>query len=127
MSIFGGEKKEKANLNFTSRADAFSYMLAYQIDKGIEPMEAAKKADEFAGIFATNMGIPNHIEPPSEGVERYLREVNRVVCYCEEHPKAVDMITGVATFIIGAFVGNKAGNESSEPKKIEPIDASKLD
>lgn len=129
MPIFRGSTatKEKADLQFATRAEAFNYMLSVQLDKGKDPMEAAKSANEFADIFATNMGIPTRTEPTPEGVDRYLVSINKVVNYFEEHPKVTEFITGAFTFAIGAFFGNKAGqNPSPEPPKIESIDITQL-
>ena len=121
-----GEKKEKPDLKFSTRAEAFAYMLAFQLDKGKDPMEAAKQANEFADIFAVNMGIPTNREPQPEGVDKYLVSINKVVCYCEEHPKLLDFITGAITFAAGTFFGKKI-DDKAEPPRIEPIDISKLD
>ena len=121
-----GDKKEKPDLKFSTRAEAFAYMLAFQLDKGKDPMEAAKQANEFADIFAVNMGIPTNREPQPEGVDKYLVSINKVVCYCEEHPKLLDFITGAITFAAGTFFGKKR-DDKAEPPRIEPIDLSKLD
>ena len=125
MPIFG-EKKEKPDLRFTTKAEAFAYMLAYQLEKGKEPMEAAQQANEFADIFAVNMGILTNKEPEPEGVDRYLVSINKVVNYCEEHPKIVDFLTGAMTFAAGTFFGRKT-DDHVEPPKIEPIDINQLD
>ena len=121
-----GDQKEKLDLKFSTRAEAFAYMLAFQLDKGKDPMEAAKQANEFADIFAVNMGIPTNREPQPEGVDKYLVSINKVVCYCEEHPKLLDFITGAITFAAGTFFGKKI-DDKAEPPRIEPIDLSKLD
>ena len=121
-----GDKKEKLDLKFSTRAEAFAYMLAFQLDKGKDPMEAAKQANEFADIFAVNMGIPTNREPQPEGVDKYLVSINKVVCYCEEHPKLLDFITGAITFAAGTFFGKKI-DDKAEPPRIEPIDLFKLD
>lgn len=123
--MFG--KKEKIEVKFASRSDAFAYMLAYLIERGSEPMEAAEKADSFASIFAKNMGLPEKIEPPKDGVEKYLHSIDKVVTYCDQHPKAIDMITGVATFIVGAVAGKKADSNTKEIPNIEPIDFDNID
>lgn len=104
-------------------------MLAFQLEKGKDPMEAAKAANEFADIFAVNMGIPTKTEPEPEGVDRYLVSINKVVNYCEEHPKVTEFLTGALTFAVGAFFGNKAGQvaPAPEPPKVEPIDINQLD
>lgn len=115
------DKKEVPR--FSSRQDAFAYMLSIQLERGKEPMEAAKQADEFADIFAKNMGLPE--EPAKEGVDKYIAMVDKVACYCEQHPRALDFITGALTFVVGAFAGKKI-EQASEPPK-EPIDFDKID
>lgn len=124
MSIFG--KDEKLDLRFASRAEAFAFMLAFQMEKVKDPMTAAKLADEFADLYASNMGLPNRKEPPLEGVDRYLVSIDKVVEYCEGHPKVLDFVTGAVTFAAGTFFGKKIESDS-EPVKIEKIDISKLD
>lgn len=111
---------------FGSRSEAFAYMLAIQVEKGKDPMEAAKQADEFATIFARNMGLPQSIEPPKEGIDKYIEMVDKVTCYCEQHPRALDFVTGALTFVVGAFAGKQI-EKSSEPTQREPIDFDKID
>lgn len=123
------QKKEKSELRFSTRAEAFAYMLAYQLDEKADPMAAAQKANEFADIFAKNMGIPVNITPPPEGIDRYIQMADKIVCYCDQHPKAVDMAVGVATFILGVFTGKKAeqAEDCNAAKPQEPIDFENLD
>ena len=72
-------KKPQTELKFTTRAEAFSYMLMYMTEeKHAEPLEAAQKANEFADIFARNMGIPLKIEPEPQGV----RSRRTILRYC---------------------------------------------
>lgn len=114
-------KKEAMKIDFRTRAEAFAYMLAYQLEeKKADPMDAAKRADEFANIFAENMGIPNREEPKQEGVDKYIAMADKVVCYCEQHPRAVDAIVGVATFIVGAFAGKKIEQAEERPTQPQP-------
>ena len=72
-------KKEEARpMSFSTRAEAFAYMLNYQLnEKKADPMEAAKKANEFAEIFAQNMGIPTNVEPPAQGVDKVIKSVDK--------------------------------------------------
>lgn len=129
MGMFTPKKQDTPELRFATRAEAFAYMLAYQLNEKAEPMVAAQKANEFADIFAKNMGIPVNITPPAEGVDKYIQMADKIVCYCDQHPKAVDMVVGVATFVLGAFTGKKAAQEE-EPKPQqpqEPIDFENLD
>lgn len=124
MAIFGN--KEKPDLKFTTRADAFGYMLAYQLEKGKEPMEAARLANEFADIYAVNIGLPTKKEPQPEGVDKYLVNIDKVVNYCEGHPKLLDFLTGAITFAAGTFFGKKI-DEPTEQPKVEKIDINQLD
>lgn len=119
MSVFSKDKKEIPM--FASRSEAFAYMLAYQVEeKHADPMEAAQRANEFADIFAKNTGLPQTIEPQKQGVDKYIDNINKVVCYCEEHPRVIEFITGAATFAVGLFAGKKI--EEKEMPKAEPID-----
>lgn len=117
--------RKDVELKFSTRADAFAYMLAHQLEKGKDPMEAAKQADEFANIFATNMGIPTVVEPETKGVERYLKEVDKIACYCEEHPQLLNFLSGALTFAVGTIFGKK--EESVEVPPIKNVEFDKLD
>lgn len=56
MGLF--QKKRQPEMNFNTRSEAFNSMLAYLIEeKCLEPMEAARQADEFAEIFAKIWGF----------------------------------------------------------------------
>ena len=72
-------------------------------------MEAAQKANEFADIFAKNMGIPLKIEPEPQGVDKYLSMATKIANYIEEHPKVVEYGVPALTFVAGLFTGKKSG------------------
>ena len=122
-------KEEARPMSFATRAEAFAYMLNYQLnEKKADPMEAAKKANEFAEIFAQNMGIPTNVEPPAQGVDKVIKSVDKVMCYCEEHPKAVDYLVGAVTFAAGLFTQKTLDNNNTPTKpQQEPIDFDKID
>lgn len=107
MSIFPKAKAELPPMK--TRADAFAYMLTEQLNGGAEPMEAAKMADEFASIFARNMGLPD--QPLPEGVEKYLQMAEKAADYCDRHPKVVEFVTGALTAAVGIFAGNKIAKD----------------
>lgn len=119
-----GKRTNESELQFSTRAEAFAYMLKWQLEeKKAEPMEAAEKANQFADIFAKNMGIPGKVEPQPEGIDRYLQMADKVMIYCDQHPKAVDMVIGAVTFIAGAVTGKKvAQNEQPQIQQHDPID-----
>lgn len=124
-------KKEEARpMTFSTRAEAFAYMLSYQLnEKKADPMESAQKANEFADIFAKNMGIPTIVEPPPQGVDKVIKSVDKVMCYCEEHPKVVDYLVGAFTFAAGLITQKKVDNDTPPPPppKQEPIDFENID
>ena len=107
MSIFPKAKAELPPMK--TRADAFAYMLTEQLNGGAEPIEAAKRADEFASIFARNMGLPD--QPLPEGVEKYLQMAEKAADYCDRHPKVVEFVTGALTAAVGIFAGNKLAKD----------------
>lgn len=123
MSIFSYTKKKTSlgTTNFRSREEAFSAMLAYLIEeKGLEPMDAARQANEFAEIFATNMGIPTKIEPQKEGVEKYLDMADKISIYIDKHPKLVDVAVPAFTFLVGLITGNKTEQCSQQEQEVQP-------
>ena len=107
MSLFPKAKAELPPMK--TRANAFAYMLTEQLNGGAEPMEAAKRADEFASIFARNMGLPD--QPLPEGVEKYLQMAEKAADYCDRHPKVVEFVTGALTAAVGIFAGNKLAKD----------------
>lgn len=127
MGIF--QKKKMPEMQFRTRSEAFNAMLAYLVEeKGVEPLDAARQANEFAEIFATNMGIPVNIEPEKKGVDKYISIAEKIGNYAESHPKAIEALLGIGTFFAGVFTGKKvesADNDrqhrASEAPK-EPID-----
>lgn len=122
-------KEEARPMSFATRAEAFAYMLNFQLnEKKADPMEAAKNANEFAEIFAQNMGIPTNVEPPAQGVDKVIKSVDKVMCYCEEHPKVVDYLVGAVTFAAGLVTQKKVDNDTPPPPtKQETIDFENID
>lgn len=121
------QRKQAEPMRFTSRADAFAYMLAWQMEeKGAEPMEAAQRANEFADIMATNMGLPQAVAPMPEGIDKYIAMAEKIGNYCDQHPKAVELLTGAVTFAAGLVAGKKV-EQAQEPMQIEKIDFNKID
>lgn len=120
-------KKTTESVQFTTRADAFAYMLAYQMENNANPMDAAKIAGEFAEIYASNMGLPDKITPPPEGVDKYLQQIDKISSYCEQHPKTVDVLVGAVSFL-GGLVTAKAVTQPQPPPQQthEPIDFDKV-
>lgn len=115
-------------LQFTSRAEAYAYMLAYLIEeKQEEPLSAAHKANEFAELYAVNMGVPTTQEPQVVGIDKYLQMAEKVGKFCDSHPKATEMLVGAVTFVAGAVAGRQTAIiEPTPAPPIEPIDFNNL-
>lgn len=133
MGIFS--KKEAVKIDFSTRSEAFGYMFSYMIEeKKLDHFEAAKKANEFAEIFASNMGVPLKPEEKLEGVDKYLSIAEKIGNYLDTHPKIIDYGIPVATFIAGLITERKIDtsggvNHQNINNEIdrEPIDFDKID
>lgn len=122
--MWGSKKADVKDMQFSTRAEAFAYMLKWQLEeRKADPMEAAEKANQFADIFATNVGVPAKAEPEPKGIDKYMQMADKVVCYCEDHPRIVEYVVGAATFFAGLVVGNKGQQSPPLPQtQQEPID-----
>lgn len=111
-------------LQFTTRAEAFTYMLSILTEKGIDPMEAAEQAGRFAEIYGQNLGLPARQELPPEGIDKYLVQIDKLAVYCESHPKVVDLLIGAASFLSGLLVAGKGQQtmQTSAPIRRDTID-----
>ena len=125
--MWGKEKQEQLP-TFCTRGEAFAYMLQQQLAGGVEAMVAAKKADEFADIFAKNMQLPERIEPQPKGVDKILASIDKVSVWVDTHPKVVEMIVPTVTFIAGLFTAKAAAPAPPPPpSQNEPIDFDKVE
>lgn len=118
MSVFS-YKRKSFETNFRSREEAFSAMLAYLIEEEKKaPMLAAKEANEFAEIFAVNMGLPTKVEPERKGYEKVMYYVKETTTMIKENPEIVNLLVPAATFIAGLFTGKKV--EQNTEKQAQP-------
>lgn len=124
--MWGKEKQEQLPV-FTTRGEAFAYMLQQQLAGGVEAMVAAKRADEFAEIFAKNMQLPEKVEPQPKGIDKVLTSIDKVSVWVDQHPKVVEMIVPTVTFIAGLFTAKAATPVPPPQIQNEPIDFDKLD
>lgn len=124
--MWGKEKQEQLPM-FCTRGEAFAYMLQQQLAGGVEAMVAAKKADEFAEIFAKNMQLPEKIEPQPKGIDKVLTSIDKVSVWVDQHPKVVEMIVPTVTFIAGLFTAKATAPAPPAQMQNEPIDFDKLD
>ena len=126
--MWGKEDKPVQVPTFCTRGEAFAYMLQQQLAGGVEAMVAAKKADEFADIFAKNMQLPERIEPQPKGVDKILASIDKVSVWVDTHPKVVEMIIPTVTFIAGLFTAKAAAPAPPPPpSQNEPIDFDKVE
>ena len=108
MNLFNYKKKSSFDTRFHSRSEAFNSMLAYLIEeKGLQPMEAAKQANEFAEIFATNMGLPTNVEPERKGFDKAVYYLKETVTVIKENPEITQYGVPILTFLVGLLTGKK--------------------
>lgn len=124
--MWGKEKQERLPV-FTTRGEAFAYMLQQQLNDGVEAMAAAQKADEFAEIFAKNMQLPERVEPQPKGIDKVLMSIDKVSVWVDEHPKVVEMLVPTVTFIAGLFTAKAAAPAPPSRPQSEPIDFDNID
>lgn len=112
MSVFSFKKKS-FETSFRSREEAFSAMLAYLVEEEkLQPMEAAKQANEFAEIFAKNMGLPTKVEPEKQGYDRIMYYMKETSTFIKENPQVVEYLLPTVTFLAGLFTGSRNDNNN---------------
>ena len=100
----------------------------FSTQDGVEAMAAAKKADEFADIFAKNMQLPEKVEPQPKGIDKVLMSIDKVSVWVDQHPKIVEMIVPTVTFIAGLFTAKAATSAPPPaPTQNESIDFNTID
>lgn len=120
--MWGRDKGELPR--FCSRAEAFAFMLHKRVEGGTDPMSAAKEADEFATLFARNMGLPEVVEPEPQGIDATLATIDKISVWVDNHPKVVELLIPTVTFVAGLFTGRRTDPPPSSPPQVcnEPID-----
>jgi hypothetical protein len=56
-----------------------------------------------------------------------MQMADKVVCYCDEHPRVIEYVTGAATFLVGLIAGKKLEHNNDITPQQQPIDFDKLD
>lgn len=116
-------ENKQAPPKFGSKSEAFAYMLAIRMGEGRDPMDAARDAGDFAQIYATNMGLPDHEEKPVQGIDKYMRDLDKIAGYCDAHPKMVDLLLGAVSFVGGILTSKAVDSRPAQsPSSAPPID-----
>ena len=120
-------KPERKTPTFKSRAEAFNYMFAELYENGADPLNAAERANSFADIVATNLGLPKEPEKPKSIIEQGVNVVKQVVVIKKEYPEVWDLVVGAIGGVIGAFAGTKAALPDDPDEERESIDFNNLE
>ena len=115
-------KSERKTPTFKSRAEAFNYMFAELYENGADPLNAAERANSFADIVATNLGLPKEPEKPQNMVEKTITIVKQVAVVKKEYPEVWDLVVGAIGGLIGAFTGVKAAQPEEQEEARTPLD-----
>jgi hypothetical protein len=127
MGLF--DKDKKTAPTFTSRAEAFNYMFAEQVSKGMDIMTAAEQANKFADIITTNQGLPPTPPKPQNGVEKMVSYIKMVAQLKQENPEVWELVTGAAGGLISGFAlltSPSANKPAPTPQPQEDIDFDKI-
>lgn len=115
-------KPERKTPTFKSRAEAFNYMFAELYENGADPLNAAERANSFADIVATNLGLPKEPEKPKSVVEKTITIVKQVAVIKKDYPEVWDLVVGAIGGVVGAVVGVKASQPEEPEEERSPLD-----
>ena len=115
-------KPERKTPTFKNRAEAFNYMFSELYENGADPLNAAERANSFADIVATNLGLPKEPEKPQSMVEKTITIVKQVAVVKKEYPEVWDLVAGAIGGLIGAFAGVKAAQPEEQEEERTPLD-----
>ena len=115
-------KSERKTPTFKSRAEAFNYMFAELYENGADPLNAAERANSFADIVATNLGLPKEPEKPQSMVEKTITIVKQVSVIKKDYPEVWDLVVGAIGGVIGAVAGVKAVEPAEQEEEKTPLD-----
>lgn len=115
-------KSERKTPTFKSRAEAFNYMFAELYENGADPLNAAERANSFADIVATNLGLPAEPEKPQSMVEKTITIVKQVAVIKKDYPEVWDLVVGAIGGVIGAVAGVKAVEPAEQEEEKTPLD-----
>ena len=119
------QKNNKVAPRFAYRSEAFEYCFAELVARGRDMTSAAKEASEFAEIVSTNLQLPAAPPKPMNGIDICLAYAKQISAIKRENPDVWDMITGIASGVIGGFAGGSVV-AITEPTT-ENIDFTNLD
>lgn len=123
--MFSKNKEERQIPAFSTRSDAFDYLMTELVCEGVDVEEAAQRAAAFADIVAKNKGLPDLPEKPKSTIEKGVGYLQQVLVIKKEHPEIWELLAGIAGGAIGAFVGVK--NVDPPAEMPEPLDFSTME
>lgn len=89
--------------SFSSRSEAFDFMLADRLSKGDDYHDAAEKADKFADIITKNKKLPATPPKPKNGIETAVGYVEQIVAVKRDHPEVWDLVVGGIGGLLSGF------------------------
>ena len=109
---------------FSSRAEAFDFMLTERVAKGDDYCEAVEKADKFADIITKNKKLPATTPKPKNAIEQTVCYIEQVTAIKREHPEVWDLVIGGIGGLLGGIVAKK--DADVEEVKLAEIDFDNL-
>lgn len=123
MGLF--DKERIAVPSFTSRSEAFDYLMAKLVSDGVSVEEAANRANAFAEIVAKNKKLPPAPEKPKNTIEQGVAFIQQIAVVRRDYPEVWDIVTGAVGGLIGGFAGASVATSQCANEK-EEIDFEKL-
>lgn len=110
-------------ITYKTRAEAFDHMFTTLCEQGMDIMEAAKKADEFAEIVAKNRALP---AAPKNAIGKCVDVLKEVSQVKKEYPEAWEIVGGILSGVVGLIAGTKVA-ESADDTPATPLDFDNLE
>lgn len=121
-----GNKNNTDVPKFTSRSEAFDFMLTHMCARGADLMDAAERANAFADIIAKNKSLPDAPPTPKNAIDTGIGYLKQIVVIKKEYPEIWDLVAGAVGGLIGAFAGSKAAQEEEIEDERPPVNFDEL-
>lgn len=106
---------DKVLPSFSSRSEAFDFMVAERLSKGDDYAEAVDKADKFADIITKNKKLPPTPPKPKDAIDTVVGYAAKIASVKKEHPEVWELVVGGLGGLISGFLVK----QSAEPERCD--------
>lgn len=108
---------DKVLPSFSSRSEAFDFMVAERLSKGDDYAEAVDKADKFADIITKNKKLPPTPPKPKDAIDTVVGYADKIASVKKEHPEVWELVVGGLGGLINGFLVK----QSAEPERCDEL------